>query len=252
MRKLTLPIFSILIILIASSAYGFNADSLFNSAGNYYQNQDYDEALKIYIEIEQKNYQSAPLYFNIGNCFFKKGKLGYAILYYLRAQKLNPGDADIETNLEFARLFMPTRLEGIKINPVMAFLDMIVDSYTLNLIAWVASVLFILLILYLSVLMFLQWRGLIIRIFVYIMIFLVLVSSGLASYKFRTDYLTEKGVIVADETRILSGPGEDNDVEFVGVYGLTFEIEKETDNYYLVLFENKRKGWVKRGDVEKI
>jgi len=64
--------------------------------------------------------------------------------------------------------------------------------------------------------------------------------------------MTEKGVIVADETRILSGPDEDNDVEFVGVFGLTFEIEKETDNYYLVLFENKRKGWVNKGDVEKI
>ncbi len=252
MHKLVLQIFLILLILVASSASAFDADSLFNSAGNHYQNQDYDEALKIYLEIEQENYESAPLYFNIGNCYFKKGKLGYAILYYLRAQKLSPGDADVETNLEFARMFMPTRMEGIKINPVTAFFDMIVDSYTLNLIAWIASVLFILLMLYLSVIMFLQWRGLVIRMSVYIMIFLVLVSSGLASYKYRTDYLTEKGVIVADETRILSGPGEDNDVEFVGVFGLTFEIEKKTDNYYLALFENKRKGWIKRGDVEKI
>lgn len=252
MRKLFLQVCSILLIFGASSAFAFDSDSLFNSAGNYYQNQNYDEALNIYLGIEQKNYESASLYFNIGNCFFKKGKIGYAILYYLRAQKLSPGDADIEANLEFARMFMPTRMEGIEINPVTAFFDMIVDSYTLNLIAWVASVLFILLMLYFSIIMFLQWRGLVIKISVYIMLSLVLVSSGLASYKFRTDYLTEKGVIVADETRILSGPGEDNDVEFVGVFGLTFEIEKETDNYYLVLFENKRKGWVKRGDVEKI
>ncbi|HHI03591.1 MAG: hypothetical protein DRP51_05220 [Candidatus Zixiibacteriota bacterium] len=252
MRKLVLQISAILLLLIVSSANGFNADSLFNSANGYYQNQDYDEALKIYLEIEQKNFESAPLYFNIGNCFFKKGELGYAILYYLRAQRLSPRDADIETNLEFARMFMPTRLEGIKINPVTAFLDMIVDSYTLNLIAWLASALFILLIIYLSVIMFLQWRGLIVRVSVYIMIFLVLVSSGLTSYKYRTDYLTEKGVIVADETRILSGPGEDNDIEFVGVFGLTFKIEKETDDYYLVLFENKRKGWIKKGDVEKL
>ncbi len=252
MFKSTLQVLLILMVLALSSAYGFNTDSLFNSAGNYYQNQDYDEALKIYLEIEQKSYESAPLYFNIGNCFFKKGKLGYAILYYLRAQKLSPGDPDVETNLEFARMFMPTRMEGIKINPVTTFFDLIVDSYTLTLIAWAASVLFILLMLYLSVIMFLQWRGLVIKIFAYLLIFLVFVSSGLATYKYRTDYMTEKGVIVADETRILSGPGEDNDVEFVGVFGLTFTIEKETDNYYLVLFENKRKGWVLSGDVEKI
>ncbi|MCP4706260.1 MAG: tetratricopeptide repeat protein [candidate division Zixibacteria bacterium] len=252
MRKLIIHALIVLSVFVASSALGSNADSLFNSAGNYYQNQDYDEALRLYLEIEQKKYESAELYFNIGNCFFKKGKLGYAILYYLRAQRLNPGDVDVETNLEFARMFMPTRMEGIEINPISTFFDIIVNSYTLNLIAWVASALFIILMLYLSAIMFMQWRGLIIRITVYIMIFLVLASSGLASYKYRVNYMTEKGVIVADETRILSGPGEDNDVEFVGVFGLIFEIEKETDNYYLVLFENKRKGWILIADVEKI
>ena len=237
---------------MVSSAYSFDADSLFNSAGNYYQDQDYDQALTTYLEIEQQNYESAPLYFNIGNCYFKKGKLGYAILYYLRAQKLKPGDPDVETNLEFARMFMPTRMEGIEINPVTTFIDLIVDSYTLTMIAWVASVLFILLMIYFSVIMFMQWRGLVIKVFAYIMLSFVIVSSGLATYKYRTGYMTEKGVIVADETRVLSGPDEDNDVEFVGVFGLTFKIEKETEDYYLVLFENKRKGWVKRGDVEKI
>ena len=252
MLKLITALLFIALILSVSPAFSSDADSLFNAANSLYQNQDYEKALNMYLNLEQKKYESAPLYFNIGNCYFKQGKLGYAILYYLRAQRLSPRDPDISTNLEFARQFMPTRLEGIKINPVTSFLSSIVSVFTLNFMAWGASILFIILFLYLSLVIFLQWRGLIIRIVAYCLIFLVIVSSGLTSYKYRAEYMTERGVIIADETRILSGPGEDNDVEFVGVFGLTFEIEKEADNYYLVLFENKRKGWVSKGDVEKI
>lgn len=242
----------IAIILGAAPAFSSEADSLFSAANGLYQNQNYAHALDIYLILEKENYESAPLYFNIGNCYFKQGKLGYAILYYLRAQKLSPRDSDISTNLEFARQFMPTRMEGIKINPVTSFLSSIVGVFTLSFMAWMASILFIILFLYLSAVIFLQWKGLVIKIVIYSLIFLVIVTSGLTSYKYRTEYMTEQGVIIADETRILSGPGEDNDVEFVGVFGLTFEIEKEADNYYLVLFENKRKGWVSKGDVEKI
>jgi len=240
------------LLLCASPVFSSEVDSLFNAANSSYQNQEYEKALDLYLNLEQEKYESAPLYFNLGNCYFKQGKLGYAILYYLRAQRLDPRDPDIETNLEFARQFMPTRLEGIKINPVTSFLSNIVDEFTLNFMAWGASILFIGLILFISLVLFFQWQGLLIKILTYGFIFLVVVSSGLTSYKYRTDFMTEKGVIIADETRILSGPGADNDVEFVGVFGLTFEIEKEAENYYLVLFENKRKGWVKKGDVEKI
>ncbi len=252
MNRLILINIFLLLLIFASSSFCLGTDSLFNAGNQMYQNKEYDKALAIYLELEQKNYQSAALYFNIGNCYFKQGKLGYAILYYLRADRLDPNDADISANLEFARMFMPTRMEGIKINPVTSFLSKIVDAFTLNALAWISSILFILLISFLSFIILLQWRGLFYRIAVYIFIAFVLVSSGLTSYKYRTEYVTEKGVIVADETRVLSGPGEENDVEFVGVFGLTFEIEKDADNYYLVLFENKRKGWVKKGDVEKI
>ena len=38
--------------------------------------------------------------------------------------------------------------------------------------------------------------------------------------------MTKRGVIVSDEARVFSAPAEDSDLEFVGAFGLTFEIEK--------------------------
>ena len=240
------------ILFIPDAVFGSAADSIFNVAGNYYQNQDYEQALENYIKLEQNDYQSASLYFNIGNCYFKLGKPGYAILYYLRAKRLNPNDADLSANLAFAQQLMPTRLEGIKINPVTSFFDMLVEPFTLNNLAWISSILFIMMTLFLSMVIFSQYRGLPVKIIIAVAIVLFISASGLTTYKYRSDYMTPRGVIVADEARIYSGPGEDNDLEFTGVFGLTFEIEKSTKDYYLVIFENKRKGWINKERVAVI
>ncbi len=235
-----------------SSAFAISADSLFSRANNYYKNKDFDKALSDYLKLEDNGYKSAALYFNIGNCYFKDGKPGYAILYYLRAKRIDPFDEDIETNLQFARQFMPTRLEGVQINPIATFLELLVEPFTLNALAWISSILFILFILLWAAKIYFGFHGLGPKIGIYILLFLVIVSSGLTTYKYRADYMTEKGVIVADEARIYSGPGEDNDVEFVGGFGLEFQVEKDAGNYYLVIFENKRKGWINKKNVEII
>lgn len=250
-RKLSISI-AIIFLLVSPIAMGINADSLFSSADRYYDAKDYPAARDTYQRLEQYNYISAPLYFNIGNCYFKEGKLGYAILYYLRAQKLDPTDDDIKNNLTFVRQFLPTNLEGVKINPVASFFETITAPFTLNGIAWIASVLFIALILFLCAFIQFQLRGASIKMAGYALLVLFIISSSLTTLKYKNDYVTHKGIIVAPEAHIYSGPGEDNDLEFVATHGLTFEIEKSLDKYYLVIFENKRKGWINKDNVEVI
>jgi len=227
-------------------------DSIFAAANDSYQNKDYEAALESYLKLSENGYESAPLFYNMGNCFFKTGRPGYAILYYLKAQTLDPFDEDIANNLTFARQFMPTRLEGVQINPVSTFMGTLTEPFSLNNLAWISSGLFILFLICLSWKIYSGGGGLAIKVILYSLLVLVIISSGLTTYEYRTDYKVKKGVIVADETRIYSGPGEDNDVEFVGGFGLEFEVESETPDYYLVLFENKRKGWILKSDVELI
>jgi tetratricopeptide (TPR) repeat protein len=242
----------ILFVVSAISVFGFNPDSLFIAGNRAYENKDYKAALDNYLQLEQYNYLSAPLYFNIGNCYFKEGKLGYSVLYYMRAQRLNPRDEDIKNNLAFARQFLPTSLEGVKINPVASFLDTITSPFTLNGLAWLSSLFFILLFLLLAAAVYFRIGGLGVKIFGYAMLILLLIFASMTTYKYRTEYLTHNGVIVANEAQIYSGPGVDNDLEFVGAYGLSFKIEKETGGYYLVIFENGRKGWISKASVEVI
>lgn len=236
-------------MLLLQTASALNTDSLFVSGNHLYDSAQYRQALDSYLELESGGYQSAALFFNIGNCYFKEGDLGHAMLYYLRAQRLDPGDDEIKTNLEFARQFMPTIMEGVRINPVSGFIDTITAPFTLNSLAWISSLFFVLLMLTIGIHIYFQNSGLLSKIVSYLILILLLVSSGLTTYKYRVDYLARKGVIVASEAKVLSGPGEDNDIEFTGGAGLTFVVQKELNDYYQVIFENKRKGWVRKAEV---
>lgn len=243
---------SLFFLISSAPAADINADSLFARANGYFDTQEYDLALRDNLKLIEAGYHSASLYYNIGNCYFKQGELGYAILYYLRAKRLNPNDDDINANLAFARQFMPTRMEGVKINPITTFFNMIITPFTMNFMLWTASIMFILFILYLVGFVFYQYRGFYINLTAYCLFVLVLVTSGLAGYKYRKEFMTQNGVVVTAEAEIYSAPSENSDLEFTGGFGLTFEIKKLIDDYYLVIFENKRKGWIKKENIEII
>lgn len=53
--------------------------------------------------IAESSLHNGPLYYNLGNIYFKMGDLGRAVLNYRRAQQLNPNDRQLLQNLQFAR-----------------------------------------------------------------------------------------------------------------------------------------------------
>jgi tetratricopeptide (TPR) repeat protein len=246
-KVLILPAF--LILILSPALYAYNADSVFSEAGKHYENKEYRTALNKYQSIMDNGYQSASLYYNLGNCYIKENQFGYAILYYLKAKRLSPNDEDIETNLAFARQFMPTRLEGVKINPVSEFFNSAVGYFTLDSLAWITSIFFVAFFLIISLSIFLRYHSPLQRILIYSILSILIIAGGMTTYKYRIDIVSKKGVVVTDEANIYSSPNESGDIEFVGSFGLIVEIEKEANGYYLVLFENKRKGWINRDEI---
>lgn len=63
----------------------------------------YREALDGFQTLVQSGIQNGMLYYNIANTDLRLGDIGRAIVNYRRAQRLNPGDARIEKNLDSAR-----------------------------------------------------------------------------------------------------------------------------------------------------
>lgn len=87
--------------------------ALWDEANTAYYNNDYVSAVALYDSIARSGMVSSKLYYNMGNAYFKAGKIGKSILYYNKAQRLAPGNEDIAHNLEIANTYTRNRIEPI-------------------------------------------------------------------------------------------------------------------------------------------
>ncbi len=106
-------IFVLGVILFFSMSCRSGENPLWDEANAAYQAGDYASAAALYDSLENRGMVSAKLYFNKGNALFKMGKLGPAILYYAKAQRLSPADEDIRHNLEVASAHTRNRIEPV-------------------------------------------------------------------------------------------------------------------------------------------
>ncbi|MDD4918062.1 MAG: tetratricopeptide repeat protein [candidate division Zixibacteria bacterium] len=250
MRKLGLMIG--LAAMLAAPAGAAEVAEAFRQANARYEARDFAGAAGAYEDILKSGTASAQLYYNLGNAYFKQGDVGRAVLNYLRAQRLDPRDEDIRHNLEFARQFARVKMEGVELNPISSFFASLVGPVRLNLLAWTSSALFALFCAMLAIRYGLGFRGGWVRLGVVAALVLATAAAGLTTYKYRTEYLTRRVVVVADESPVYNGPTANADVEFQGAPGLVAEVLGESGAYLNVLFENKRRGWVRRDLVAEV
>ncbi len=243
---------SIFLLAFVGAVRAADVNAEFEEGNKFYEQRDFPSAIRIYESIVHDGVESPTLYYNLGNAYFKSGDIGRAVLNYLRARRLDPSDPDIQHNLDFARRLTRVDMEGVQLNPISSFLESVVRPYRLNALAWVSSILFVLLVLALVARFGLGFRLTTLKIATWAVAVLLFASAGLTTFKYRTDYLTRRVVIVAEEAPVRNGPTENADVEFQGAPGLVAEIVRTSGDYYNVLFENKRQGWIKRDLVAEV
>ena len=78
-------------------------NTIFFRANNSYREKRYDDAIQDYEKLISAGLRSANIFYNLGNAYLRTGARGKAILYYERALRMCPRDADIRSNLDFAR-----------------------------------------------------------------------------------------------------------------------------------------------------
>lgn len=95
-------ILSLILLLLASlvSMAEDKAPSL-DMANSLYENGKYSEAAEAYTALAKVDGVSAPFYFNLANSLAHSGDYGGAILYYARANRLDPSNSKIKNNLNY-------------------------------------------------------------------------------------------------------------------------------------------------------
>ncbi|TEB41152.1 tetratricopeptide repeat protein, partial [Flavobacterium circumlabens] len=101
----------------------FFAQSSFEKGNDFYQNGKYQQAIAEYENIiKEDQQQSAELYYNLGNCYYKLNKVAPSIYNYEKALVLKPGDPQTLNNLKFAKKLT---IDEIKEVPKVGFAKLI-------------------------------------------------------------------------------------------------------------------------------
>ena len=230
------------------------AQTAFEQGNKYYEKENYEAAISSFESIVNSGKQSAELYFNLGNCYYKLHKVAPAIYNYEKALLLSPNDNEIKTNLEFARKMT---IDDIKVIPKVGFSKLIQDftaKYYYDTWAWIAVAFAFLFFLFFVGYYFSQttmWK----RIF-FFGIFLWIIGIGLSAAsgfyeKSRMD--NEKPAIVfAENAPLKSEPKNSGQDAAVLHEGAKVYILESIANWKKVELTDETTGWIEDNTIKEI
>jgi tetratricopeptide (TPR) repeat protein len=109
----TLALLLLLLLPLGARAAESYPDSLWRVGVEAYTAGDYATALSAWEGVRDTGLQSQELSYNLGNAYFKTGETARAILWYERALKADPSDADAAYNLAFAQSLTQDRIDTV-------------------------------------------------------------------------------------------------------------------------------------------
>lgn len=232
----------------------FEFKPLLDSAISAYQKKDFNKALNFYHQIVDSGLESANLYYNMGNAYFRINELAKAILYYERAKLLNPKDPDIQHNLKYANAFISDKINELPEAFYLTWFRQFSYLFTTNTWAWLSISLFILF-LTLIYLYFLSYSFLatrIIKITAFFVLILWIISISTAYYSYKQSSSHKYAIIISDVVEIKSSPDENSTSLFVLHEGTKVYIKEVFDEWLEIKIADGNTGWLKKSNIEQI
>lgn len=232
----------------------FFAQDGFEKGNEHYKNRKYEEAVQAYKSVLDAGKESAELYFNLGNSYYKLNKVALTIYYYEKALVLNPNDKEVLNNLEFAK---KRTIDEIKEVPKVGFNKLLRDFtaiYNYNTWAWI-SVAFSVLFLGFFVGYYFSQIALNKRIFffsMFVLLSLLLVSVAAAIFE-KSHFDNEKPAIVfAEVAEVKSEPQNAGTAIFVLHEGTKVFVQEKLENWKKVQLTDGTEGWIDANAIKEV
>lgn len=230
-------------MLFLSILFAFDV-STYNRANTLFRSQKYEDALSLYLKLENQGIRNPYLEYNLGNTYYRLGQRGRALLHYERAYFLTPRDKDILWNL----YLLKGKTERFE-NPFIHILKPLMHLLSFKESILLSSIFYFLLMISLAGFIIYRGRTWQISLYVFLVFFIFTFS---VYFSWTAEIHKHIAVITANEVIGRAGPGEDYDEVIKVKDGEEVKILEEKLNYYLVQVSNGPTVWVKKEGVEKI
>lgn len=231
------------------------ADSLWNAANAAYVEGRWSDAAAGYERISGMGLESAALYCNTGDAFFKEGNVPMAILYYERALKLDPSYEDARYNLDLLKMMIQDRID-----PVPEFILKVWARkvcYVMDSDSWAWCFIGLLAVTLALVLLFLLAPGTGSRragFFTGIVTLMLAVSALSFSIWQKRDYMSaDEAIVMRPVTSVKSSPSSESSMDlFILHEGTKVKIIDSVGHWSNIELADGRQGWIPSADMEII
>ena len=215
----------------------FAQEATIKEAEVAYTKEDYGKAIELYEGLLKTHGESAEIYYNLGNAYYKENKIAPAILNYERALLLDPGDGDIRFNLQLARQKSVDKIEPVGDFFLHRWFDKVQNMGAADSWAQIGIVCFILFIGCLILFFFSKWIHLKKIGFYLGLVFLVLVIFA---------------NIFAPTVTVKSSPDASGTDLFILHEGTKVSIKSKLGDWNEIEMEDGNVGWMPSKDMEII
>ena len=229
-----------------------------NEADLAYRNDKFVEIIKLYEAQVAKskliNQESAQLYYNLGNAYFRDNQIAKAIVNYERALLLNPGDSDIRHNLRFAKTRIEDKIDSADNFLINRWIGSIQNLYSANLWAIIGIVLFLLLIIAIGVYM-ISTRISLRKVSFYsgLALLSLVIITNIFAFKQKHKIATRStGIVMSASVSIYTSPDAHSQELFRLHEGAKVNIKREEGRWIEIVIANGSVGWLQKKNVEII
>lgn len=225
-----------------------------NNADTEYSKGNYQQAITDYEELLKKS-ESADLYYNLGNAYYRTDNITRAILSYERALLLNPADDDIRFNLQMARSKTIDKLSTKSELFFFSWWRSLVNLLNVDGWAWLAiisiSIALLLVLLYLfSTIVILRKVGFFCGVFFFV---LFLLSNIFAAQQKSALFNRNGAIVIAPSAIIKQTPSAGSSDQSVIHEGTRVDITDSTMKDWVgVRLADGRQGWLLVSQIERI
>lgn len=244
---------TIILILAFVALKASPADSL-QKANELYAASDYAKAINLYQNIVADGNESASLYFNLGNCYFKNGEITKAILNYERAKKLKPNDEDIQFNLELMNQFVVDKIEPLPRPFFVKGIENSMNLFSSNQWAKMSIAGFVLALILALTYLFsrnLTFRKLSFTLSIIVLSLTILTFIFSAKQKSKLNQ-HNYAIIFSPTVTVKASPAESGTDLFVIHEGLKVQLIDNLNNWIEIRLSDGNTGWVQKGVLEII
>jgi tetratricopeptide (TPR) repeat protein len=249
--------FFLLVVIVAVKTnllFATDPETLIKKGNALYQNKQYAEAIETYEQILTTGYLGSSLYYNLGNAYFRTGKLGYSVLNYERALKLDPNDDDIEYNLAIARSRTVDRIKEVPQIFLVEWWNVLLAAFSPSGWAFIVILFYLLLLFYIGFYFVTKKLNLKRLAFISgsISLGILLITIVIFVSRINREESTDYGVLTESVITAKLSPDSKSNDAFVIHEGVKFEVEDRVNEWTRIRLSDGKVGWLPDKSFEKI